>query len=104
MHASTPPFPPVWVTLRLAVGALALWSGGVAAALELNTATEAQLDGLRGLGPSSTARILQAREKGNFQSWADFMARVKGFQPASAAKLSAQGLTVNGMAYTPEAR
>jgi len=86
------------VIRRLLCGA-ALLACGAARALELNEATEAQLDGLRGLGPSRTARILQAREAGPFQSWADFMARVKGIKPATAAKFSAQGLTVQGAPY-----
>jgi competence protein ComEA len=86
---------------RLVCGA-ALMACGVAQALELNQATEAQLDGLRGLGPSRTARILQAREARPFLHWADFMARVKGIQPATAAKLSAQGLTIQGASYAPE--
>lgn len=68
-------------------------------ALEVNNATEAQLDGLRGLGPSQTARILQAREAGPFKDWADFMARVKGIKAPTATKLSAQGLTVGGTTY-----
>lgn len=94
--------PGTW--LRPVACAAALLACNLAHALELNTATEAQLDGLRGLGPSSTARILQAREAGGFQSWADFMARVKGIKPATASKLSAQGLTVNDTPYTPEPR
>lgn len=69
-------------------------------ALEVNNATEAQLDGLRGLGPSQTARILQAREAGPFKDWSDFMARVKGIKAPTATKLSAQGLTVGGAAYS----
>jgi competence protein ComEA len=84
--------------------ALALGICGHALALDINTATEAQLDGLRGLGPSSTARILQARAAGSFTSWGDLMARVKGIKPATAAKLSAQGATVQGQPYTAEAR
>lgn len=68
-------------------------------ALEVNDATEAQLDGVRGLGPSQTARILQAREAGPFKSWADFMVRVKGIKAPTATKLSAQGLTVGGATY-----
>lgn len=69
-------------------------------ALDVNAATEAQLDGLRGLGPSQTARILQARENGPFTSWADFMGRVKGIKASTATKLSAQGLTVGGAPYS----
>jgi competence protein ComEA len=75
-----------------------------ALALEVNTANEAELDSVRGLGPSSTARILKAREQGLFKDWADFMQRVKGIKPATADKLSAAGLTVNLLPFTsPEA-
>ena len=75
-----------------------------ALALEVNTANEAELDSVRGLGPSSTARILKAREQGLFKDWADFMQRVKGIKPATADKLSAAGLTVNQLPFTaPEA-
>ena len=57
-----------------------------------------------GLGPSATARILEAREKGLFKDWADLMQRVKGIKHRSAAKLSEAGLTVNQQPYTaPEA-
>lgn len=69
------------------------------AAVEVNQATEAELDSVRGLGPASTARILQARNQGEFKSWADLMARVKGIKPATAAKLSREGLTVDGAPY-----
>lgn len=69
-------------------------------ALEINTANEAELDSVRGLGPSSTARILKAREQGPFKDWADLMRRVKGIKPATADKLSAGGLTVNQLPYT----
>lgn len=69
-----------------------------AQALEVNTANEAELDSLRGLGPDSTARVLKARETGPFADWQDFMRRVKGIKQATAKKLSDQGLTVAGQA------
>jgi competence protein ComEA len=72
-------------------------------AVDANTATEAELDGVKGLGPSQTARILQAREQTPFKDWADFMARVKGIKPPTAAKLSHHGLTVNAQPYTAPA-
>lgn len=71
------------------------------AAVEINHATEAELDGIKGLGPSSTARILAARKQGAFTDWDDVMRRVSGVRPASAAKLSAAGLVVNGLPYAP---
>ena len=66
------------------------------ARVEINTANEAELDGVRGLGPASTERILKAREAGSFQNWQDLMKRVKGIRRATAEQLSADGLTVNG--------
>jgi competence protein ComEA len=68
-------------------------------ALEVNSANEAELDSVRGLGPSSTTRILAAREQGPFKDWADFMRRVKGIKPATATKLSTAGLTVNQLPF-----
>jgi len=73
------------------------------AGVEANTATEAELDSVKGLGPSSTARILAAREKAAFKDWSDFMARVKGIKPPKAAQLSGAGLTVNGAAFEGKA-
>ena len=70
------------------------------AALDVNTATEAELDSIKGLGPASTARIMKARGDGAFKTWADLMSRVKGIKPATAAKLSAGGLTVSGEPFT----
>jgi competence protein ComEA len=66
------------------------------AALELNQAGEAELDGLRGIGPPFTRRLLAAREKGLFTDWQDLRARVKGMGPKLSQSLSDQGLTVNG--------
>lgn len=74
-----------------------------ASAVEVNTANEAELDSVKGLGPSSTARILKAREQGAFKNWADLMQRVKGIKPATAEKLSAGGLTVNQQAFATSA-
>jgi competence protein ComEA len=70
------------------------------AAVEVNQATEAELDSVRGLGPASTARILKARSQGTFKDWADLMARVKGIKTTTASKLSKEGLTVNDLPYS----
>ena len=79
---------------------LLCWLNPTAFAVEINTANEAELDSVRGLGPASTERILKAREQGPFKNWTDLMQRVKGIKPASAAKLSINGLTVDLMPYT----
>ena len=69
------------------------------AAVDVNTATEAELDGIRGIGPALSGRILKARQQGPFKDWADLMQRVKGIQPKSARHLTEAGLTVNGAGY-----
>lgn len=79
----------VWLCLAPA------WAG-----VEVNKAKEAELDGVRGLGPTLTARILKAREKGPFRSWEEFITRVPGIGPTRAAQLSGQGLTVDGQSYS----
>ena len=84
--------------MRLAAVLLALHLGS-AFAVEINQASEADLDGLRGLGPATTREILAERRKAPFASWADLMARVRGLGPAKAAQLSGDGVTVAGQPY-----
>ena len=74
-----------------------LW--GTALATEVNQASEAELDGLRGIGPALSGRILLSREQGVFRDWEDLMRRVKGISAKSAHRLSQEGLTVNGQSY-----
>ena len=68
-------------------------------ALDLNQATEAELDNLAGFGPAFTARVMQARAEQPFQSWADFMRRVKGVRQATATRLSRQGVRIQQAPY-----
>ena len=84
------------------IGTLAILVAAVClGATEINQATEAELDSVKGLGPASTALILQAREQAPFKDWPDFLRRVKGFKTNAAARLSEAGLTVNGAAFDP---
>ena len=69
------------------------------AAVEVNKATEAELDGVKGIGPVTSKLIVSERKKGEFKSWQDLIDRVKGVGESSAAKFSAEGVTVNGQAY-----
>ena len=71
-------------------------------ALEINLASEAELDGLRGLGPAFTRRVLRERELQPFTDWQDLMRRVAGMGRITAHKLSDQGLTVNGQALVTD--
>ena len=69
------------------------------AAVDVNKATPAELDGVKGIGPVISAKIIDERKKGNFKSWEDFIERVKGVGEGNAAKFSAEGLTVGGNGY-----
>lgn len=69
------------------------------AAVDVNKGSEAELDGIKGIGPAKSKQIVAERKKGEFKSWEDFISRVKGMGEASAAKLSAEGLTVGGASY-----
>jgi competence protein ComEA len=71
----------------LALGSPA-WS-----AVNINTATEAQLEAVRGIGPTKAKAIVAHRQKyGSFKSL-DELEKVKGFGKASVTKLGDQ-LTV----------
>lgn len=69
------------------------------AALEVNKASEADLDSLKGIGPATTKLIIDERKKREFKDWNDLMSRVKGVGESRAAKLSAEGLTVGGVSF-----
>jgi competence protein ComEA len=77
-----------------------MFAGSVFAAADVNTADQAALDSITGVGPATSKAILAEREKnGNFKDWADLERRVKGVGARNAVKLSAAGLTVNGKSY-----
>lgn len=69
------------------------------AAVDINQASVADLDGIKGIGPAMSSRILDERKKGPFKDWNDLMTRVKGVGKASASRLSAEGLTVGGASF-----
>ncbi len=69
------------------------------AAVDVNKATAAELDGIKGIGPGISTKIVDERKKGTFKDWNDFISRVKGVGEGNAAKFSAEGLTVGGAAY-----
>ena len=73
------------------------------AAVDVNTATEAELDGIKGIGPGLSSRILSERQSAPFADWSDFIGRVGGVGPKSAAAFSKDGLTVNGKKYSAAA-
>ncbi len=78
---------------------LALASVAAFAATDVNKASQAELEAVKGIGPSMATRILDARQSGSFSNWGDLQSRVKGVGDGNARKFSADGLTVNGSAY-----
>jgi competence protein ComEA len=70
------------------------------AAVDVNKASEAELDGIKHIGPATSRLIISERKKSEFKNWDDFIARVKGVGEKRAADFSASGLTVGGAAYT----
>jgi competence protein ComEA len=76
-----------------------LYAVAAFAAVDVNKATAAELDGIKGIGPGISTKILDERKKGSFKDWQDFIDRVKGVGEGNAAKFSAEGLTVNGAGF-----
>lgn len=77
-----------------------LYAAAAFAAVDVNKATAADLDGIKGIGPVMSKRILDERKKGGeFKSWEDLISRIKGIGDPTAAKFSAGGLTVGGAEY-----
>ena len=71
------------------------------AAVDINKATEAELDGIKGIGPATSKLILEERKTAPFGDWNDLTKRVKGIGAKRAERLSNQGLVVNGKPWDP---
>ena len=78
------------------------WSAIAACApapVELNQASEIDLDGIKGIGPAMSRQMLQQRQASPYANWPDLMRRVKGLGTRKAQALSEAGLRVNGQAW-----
>ncbi len=88
------------VTIRNFIALLAaVFALNAFAAVDVNKASQAELETVKGIGPGLSAKILKAREAGTFKSWGDLVDRVGGVGPGNAARFSQAGLTVGGSAY-----
>ena len=75
---------------------LFLLSGHALAKVEINSADQAALESVRGLGPSKAKAILLERKKnGPFKDSADLHTRVKGIGEKTVERLMQNGLTIN---------
>lgn len=79
----------------------AVYAVGAFAAVDVNTASPADLDSIKGIGPGTSTKLLEIRKSGKFKDWGDLIERMPGIGEKRAAKLSAEGLTVNGESYKP---
>ena len=79
--------------------AIALMFCHAAIALDINQANEAELDSVKGMGPSLSAKVIKARSQGPFKDWADLMQRVSGIRKNKAHQFSEHGLTINGQSF-----
>jgi competence protein ComEA len=84
---------------RILVALLAFLALSVFAA-DVNTASQADLEAIKGIGPAIATKIIDERKNGSFKDWPDLVNRVKGIGDTSANKLSTGGLTVNGATYS----
>ncbi len=77
-----------------------LYAAASFAAVDVNKASAAELDSVKGIGPATSKTIIDERKKhGDFKSWEDFISRTKGIGETKATSLSKEGLTVNGSEY-----
>ena len=84
---------------RLLAALFALIAATAFAAVDVNKATQAELESIKGVGPAIAGKILDERKKSPFKDWADMVDRVKGVGDGNAAKFSTEGLTVNGQGF-----
>ncbi|KMQ81028.1 Flagellar hook-length control protein FliK [Candidatus Burkholderia pumila] len=76
--------------------------GHAFAAVDVNTADEAALDSVKGLGPVKSKAIVDERTKnGPFKDADDLANRVKGLGQKSVAKLEENSLTIGGSSLPP---
>lgn len=81
-----------------------LFAGTAFAAVDVNKASAAELDGIKGIGPAMSEKIINERKASEFKDWNDFIGRVGGVGEKTAAKFSADGLTVNGKRFNAAAQ
>ncbi|WGS48278.1 helix-hairpin-helix domain-containing protein [Paraburkholderia sp. D15] len=88
--------------LMLCVALALSLSAGFAAAVEVNSADQAALQSVKGIGPVHAKAIIDERTKnGPFKDADDLASRVKGLGTKSVTNLETAGLTINGSSTPP---
>lgn len=85
--------------LLLVLLAFFVFSGMAMAAVNLNTATKAELETVNGVGPKKAEAIIAYRTKNGPFKTVDDLKNVNGFGDKSVAKMRSE-LTVGGAAHT----
>jgi competence protein ComEA len=67
-----------------------LLSASAWAAIDLNAATQSELESVKGIGPAKAKRIVEYRQKNGPFKNVDALAEVKGFGKASVAKIKGE--------------
>lgn len=81
----------------LAAASIWLLAAGVwAGTVDANTASREELQSIRGIGPATSARIVDERRRQPFRDPQDLAHRVKGIGERKLAKMIEAGLTVGG--------
>ncbi len=80
-----------------------LLSASAWAAVDVNTATQSELEAVKGIGPAKAKAIVEHRQKNGAFKSVDDLAGVKGFGKASVAKLKGE-LAVGSEAARPAAK
>jgi|GEM_PF-1662036 len=93
----------MWKSIAVSTLAWGLAGLSWAQSLDLNHATEIELDALQGVGPKLTHEVMNERKKMLFKDWDDVTRRVKGLGPQKAQSLSEQGVRVQGRAFSVQA-
>lgn len=89
----------LFVALGLSLSAV------IASAVEVNTADEAALESVKGIGPVHAKAIIEERTHGGpFKDADDLANRVKGIGQKSVQNLEAAGLTINGSSAPPSGK
>ncbi|MDR5779631.1 helix-hairpin-helix domain-containing protein [Caballeronia sp. LZ065] len=79
--------------------------GAAFAAVDVNTADQAALESVKGLGPVKSKAIVDERTKnGPFKDADDLATRVKGLGTKSVANLEQNGLTIGGSSLPPSGK
>ena len=88
-------------TLLGSLLAALLFSVSAWAAVDINTATQSELEAVKGIGPAKAKAIVEHRQKNGAFKNLDALAEVKGFGKASVAKLKGE---LSAGAAKPEAK